>query len=332
METYQQLEEEFGQWAGVANVVACASGTAALHLGLEALRLPPAAEVVIPDFGMVACARAVTLAGLSPVFVDCGDDLLLDPDAVDETCEDQAGNVRAIMAVHTYGRRCPMTELAALAQKYNLAMIEDLAEAHGVRPHLATDAACWSFYRNKIIAGEEGGAVAFRDPAHAELARKLRSLGFTDAHDFTHLPRGHNYRMSNAHAHLIRESLAAVEGNLERRWQAEVWYGEHCPAGWRLSARDAPWVYDLRIPGLTTGQQDEAVRELKRVGIEARHGFKPLSAQEEYRTAKLFGGGGTEVLAREVLYLPLTPGLVTEASARQAFVTLYRSLRGLRTA
>lgn len=310
MEVYEELEYEFGKWAQVDNVVACSSGTAALHLALEALRLPPGSEVIVPDFTMVACARAVTLAGLTPVFVDCDSRLNMDPDWVDEAISDET---RAILAVHTYGRQCDMGALGDLATKYDLLLIEDLAEAHGIRPSPETDAACWSFYRNKIVAGEEGGAVAFRDSSAAKRARCLRCLGFTESHDFTHLPRGHNYRLANALAFQILFNLRDVDKNVKKRRAVEAEYESACPAEWRMPERDAPWVYDFRIPGLKNLTQNRIVTNLQDCGVAARHGFKPMSLQDEYRAeATSFGYGKAYEAAREVIYLPLANPAVQE--------------------
>jgi perosamine synthetase len=319
VEAYQELEQRFGEWAGVRNVVGCNSGTAALHLALEALKLPSGSEVVVPDFTMVACARAVTLAGLVPVFVDCGDDLLIRPDLIREAITPRAG---AIMAVHVYGRRCDMAAIHRGNAHY---VVEDLAEAHGVSPHPETDAACFSFYRNKIIAGEEGGAVAFREPEKATLARSLRSLGFTDAHDFTHIPRAHNYRLANSLASLILASLSNVEANIARRREIEGWYDAACPAEWRMPRRDAVWCYDLRIPGLTAERQTRIVRALQAAGIAARHGFKPMFSQEEYKGCRYVGAGNSVRLSREVLYLPLLPDVTREQAAR-AFAVVRENL------
>lgn len=229
-------------------------------------------------------------------------------------------SVRAIIAVHVYGRRCNMDLIHAYAKAHNLFVIEDLAEAHGIKPHPQTDVACHSFYRNKVIAGEEGGAVWFREPERAKLARLLRCQGFTAAHDFTHVPRGHNYRLANLLAHPIRTSLQRYKENVAWRRGAEWIYDKHCPAEWRMPPRAVPWVYDLRIPSMTWAQQDEAVASLRAKGMEARHGFKPCSMQMEF--AWEHGERSEGSLARriftEVIYLPLRPDL-TEEEARLAF-------------
>ncbi len=146
MEPYQHLEAELATWAGCKpeQMVACNSGTAALHLALEAFKLPPGSEVLVPDFTFIACARAVTMAGLKPVFVDCDERLLMDLDngALVEH------NQEAIMVVHVYGRKFDVDELHQFYDPEPAPppkIIEDLAEAHGVKPHPRSDAACWSF-------------------------------------------------------------------------------------------------------------------------------------------------------------------------------------------
>lgn len=339
MEPYQQLEVEFGKWTGVENVVACSSGTAALHLALEALQLPQGSEVLIPDFAMIACPRAATLAGLTPVFVDCDNDLLMDVDRLYEYVEHGHRHAhgspvpkwcpaKAIMPVHIYGRRCDMNRIAEFAARYKLRVIEDVAEAHGIAPHPDTDAACWSLFKNKIICSEEGGIVAFRNPEHATLTRQLRCLGFTETHDFNHIPRGHNYRLANSLANFALNSLANYENNLRARRQAELWYDEHCPAEWLMPIRDAPWVFDLRIPRLTSGWQNRLVRRLNEEGISARHAFKPMHTQPEYcDNCCVIGGANALRLSREVIYLPLTPGSVTEESVKKTFALIHQELR-----
>ena len=298
---HEELEEKFGSWLQVPNVVACSSGTAALHLALESLKLPPG-EVILCDYNMVACARAVALAGLRPVFVDCDEKLLIDPDLVaDAVTKDTV----AIIATHVYGRRCDMAAINQIADKHQVCVVEDLAEAHGVKPHPQTDAACWSFYRNKVVAGEEGGAVSFLSEAAAKLARSLRTLGFTDAHDYTHRPRGHNYRMSSLHASAVLESLRYVKSSLHYRRLVESWYDAGCPSEWKQPQRDVVWVYDVRIPGLTAQKQASVVANLRRRGVEARYGFKPMTTLAEF-LEEPSPNIRARSAAREVIYLPVT--------------------------
>lgn len=314
MEPYQQLEVDIAKWMDYPpeNVVVCSSGTAALHLALEAFQLPAKSRVIIPDFTMIACARAVTLAGHEVVPIDCNaGDLLINMDHVSQHC--RFGH-RVVMAVHVYGREIDMDFLRR-GTAHTPMVIEDLAESHGTQPHPSTDAACWSFYKNKIVAGEEGGAVAFKRQYHADLARQLRCLGFTGAHDFQHVPRGHNYRMSNLHAYAISESLRMVEHNdTVRRWVEGV-YNRSIPEKYHQLRRDQVWVYDLRVSGMMEDQQNELVKSLRLKGIGARHGFKPILSQPEYGTWYTTGEDSqyrfseASKASREVIYLPVDPAL-----------------------
>jgi len=303
VQPYQDLEHKYGQWIGNPNTVACATGTAALHLALEALCLPPGSEVLVPEFTMVACARAVTMAGLVPVFVDCDPtNLLVSPKAYSQHI---GPRTRAIMVVHIYGRQCDMVGVSTLAAQHNLAVVEDLAEAHGIAPHPASTAACWSFYRNKIIAGEEGGMVAFKQQAHATKARQLRSLGFTPDHDFKHIPRGVNARLSNCHATLILGSLATVEDNLTKRTQVCNWYDQLVPPAYHQPPRAVCWVYDICLPSETNTSL--LVSKLNTAGVAARLGFKPMSEQPEY--AAPVQHLAAYRASRQVVYLPVQPRL-----------------------
>lgn len=320
MKPHEVLEREWAEWNSLdpAGMVVCASGTAALHLALEAPclrvdRFGNPVVVLVPDYAMVACARSVTLAGMIPVFADCLDyNLNLNPGDM------ARWDYGVAMAVHNYGRSCQMNVISQEARSRGAALIvEDLSEAHGLLPHPQTDAACWSFYRNKIIHGEEGGAVWFRNHDWAARARSLRSLGFTEEHDYRHIPRGHNYRLSDCHAELILSSLRDGHKNLDSRRRVEAWYDEFIPAEWKQPRRDFPWVYDLRIRGVGTAQQDMLVRGLREQAIEARHGFKPLSWQPEYATEDASVWNPQALLAsREVIYLPLYPEMGREDTRR----------------
>lgn len=331
MQSYERLECEFGKWADVGNTVACNSGTSALHLALEALEILQGSEVICPTLTMVACPISIVMAGLTPVFVDCTNDLNIDVELIEDAITDKT---KAIMAVHIYGRPCNMEAIHELASKYQLYVIEDLAECHGLRPHDRTHVACWSFYRNKIIAGEEGGICTFHSPLAADIAKMLRSLGFTDAHDYTHIPRGHNYRLANCLADKILNSLRNYRENVIERNAIVEAYDKTCPNRWKMPHRYANWVYDLRIPGLTREQQNLVVAKLREVGVEARHAFKPMHTLGQFKQCLYYSGycdkisgnyaykNLADVVSREVIYLPIVPGVLPEDIAKLAFTTI----------
>jgi len=306
LQPYELLEAELALWIGTTpeKVVACSSGTAALHLAMEALELSSGSSVLVPDYTMIACARAVSLADCCPKFVDCRDDLLMDPNQVGR----QIHNARAVMAVHIYGRRCDMEAIHEIAR--DRPVIEDMAELHGVKPHPKTVAACWSFYRNKIVAGEEGGCVAFKHLRQADRARSLRSLGMMQ--NYQSLPRGNNYRLANTLAQIIRKSLLKFSKNTLLRAVVAGWYDQEF-SDWIMPPRKSRWVYDIRISGLTCCQQNRLVSALNRKGVAARTGFYPMCKQPEYHDRFDEEDYPNSVKAStEVIYLPIQPEMTEQ--------------------
>ncbi len=310
MQAFEELEIEWGKFIGNPNCVACSSGTSALHLSLETLKKPcwtSHTRCIVPEFTMIACARAVVLADMQPVFVDCDDKLLMQVDNL------PTWNVRALQAVHIYGRRCNMDAIHAHAKQNDCIVIEDMAEITGVKPHPDTDAACWSFYPNKIIGAYpngEGGMIAFKNPEHTARAKQLRSLGATEKNDYWHIPRGHNYRLSNTHAELVLKSLDDYDvWTANQRWIVEQEYNKLIPKEFHQPEREAVWVYDIRIPNLSSGIQDFIVNTLNKQGVAARHGFKPMSSQPEfqYLDNKARNYPNAAKASQEVIYLPVSP-------------------------
>lgn len=301
MQPFEQLERDFGVWLGNPHCVAVSSGTSALHLALETFNLLRYQKVIVPDFTMVACPRAVVMAGLSPTFIDCGNDLLIRPDLVHEAVGNNS-SIIAIMAVHVYGRICDMEALHDVPE--GVFVIEDMAEAHGVFPHQDTDAACWSFYKNKIVYGEEGGMIAFKQKRHADAAKELRSLGFDSQHNFSHRPRGVNARMSNLHATPILDSFHNMSANLYSRARIADMYNTLLPPEYLMPPRTVNWVHDIRIPGMNYSQQTNIVTALNNQGIAARHAFKPMTSQMEFIQAT--DNVNAHRLSQEIIYLPIT--------------------------
>src|SRR3989344_1672719 len=191
----KEFEDRFSQFCGVKYGVSCSSGTAAIHLALEALGIGKGDEVIIPTFTMIATANAVIYAGAKPVLVDSElETWNMDVNKIEEKITKKT---KAIMPVHTYGHPVDMDPIIKLAKDYNLKVIEDAAEAHGAeykgkKVGGLSDASCFSFYSNKIITTGEGGMVLTNNDEVAEKARSLRNLAFTKPR-FLHSEIGFNY-------------------------------------------------------------------------------------------------------------------------------------------
>jgi len=297
----RMFEKAFAGYNGKQHGVACSSGTSALMLALRALRIGPGDEVLVPEFTMVASAWAVTYVGATPVFVDCGDDLNIDTDELERKITPRT---KAIMPVHIYGRRCDMDRIMRLAYEYNLRVVEDSAEAHGVPP--VGDIACFSLYANKIITAGEGGICVTDDPRLADQLRHLRSMGFSEKHDFLHRKLAYNCRMTDMQAAVALAQTESLDMFLAERKEIERRYDEGLagtPGLTLMPPRDVLWVYDV-----LADRRDDLRDFLAAEGIETRPFFRPMSQQPEY-----FDEGWPQLNATRFsdhgLYLPTYVGL-----------------------
>lgn len=318
-----RFEALFAEKMGARYGVACANGTVALHLALATLGLEPGDEVIIPTFTMIATANAVTYLGAKPVLVD-SEPVTWNMD-VNQVEAKITRRTRAIIPVHTYGHPVDMDALNSIAQKHGLFVLEDAAEAHGAqykgRPVGSLgDAACFSFYGNKIITTGEGGMVTTNREDVARLAWNLRDHAFSTERHFWHKFVGYNYRMTNLQAAIglaqteqlekfvaARRANAAYYTQLLRRIPGIVTPPE---ASW---ATNVFWMYGILLEkefGLTRDQLRQA---LARRGIETRTFFIPMHCQpiyfDHYRGERY---PVAEDLCRRGLYLPSASSLTRE--------------------
>ena len=173
------FEKEFAQRQGVAGAVAVSSGTAALHLILEAFGIGPGDEVLVPSLTFVATANCVLYSGASPVFVDIEsvEWPLMDRSDAAAKCTNRT---RALIVVHYAGAVADIAEWQEFARARNLLLIEDAAHATGVDlVGTMGDAAAFSFYGNKNMTTAEGGAVIAKRGDILAKIRQMRGHGMT---------------------------------------------------------------------------------------------------------------------------------------------------------
>jgi len=305
----RRFEEEFARYNAVAHGVACSSGTAALTLALRAMGIGPGDEVIVPEMTFVASAWAVTYTGATPVFVDCRDDLNIDPDLIEDKITPRT---KAIMPVHVNGRRCAMDRVVEIAFEYNLRVVEDFAEAHGIKP--VGDVACYSLFANKIITAGEGGICLTDDKHLAAQMAHLRSMAFTKSRDYLHKKIGYNFRMTALQGAVALAQAERIDEILTARKEIERRYDEGLDGvdGITLMPqRDVLWMYDLRAE-----RREELCAHLAAEGIETRVFFKPMSRQPMYRDPVWSGLNATRFSA-DGCYLPTYTDLT---AADQDFV------------
>jgi dTDP-4-amino-4,6-dideoxygalactose transaminase len=241
--------------------VTCNSGTNAIYLALKALGVGPGDEVLVPEFTMIATAWAVSYTGATPVFVDCGGDLITRNWSLTD-------RTKAIITVPIYGRTAPVPKLG-------IPVIEDMAEAHGIKPQ--GDIACYSFYGNKILATGEGGMCLTDNTEWAEEMRRLANMYFDEGRTMIHPKQGHNFRMTNLQAAVGVAQVIRCDEILAKRAKIQDWYDEALPEGLKMPRRDVLWMYDIQ-----TDHQEEMKAYLEKNGVPTRYGFKPMSMQPQY--------------------------------------------------
>ena len=319
----RRFEDAFARAAGCTIGVATSSGTAALHLVLEALGIGPGDEVVVPAFTMIATANAVSYTGARPVLADSEPRTWnVDPDAI----ADRIGpRTRAIVVVHTYGHPAEIDRIRDIAARRGIPVVEDAAEAHGAREHgrpvgSLGAAGCFSFYGNKIVATGEGGMVTTDDAKLADVVRTLRDHAFTAERHFWHERRGFNYRMTNLQAAVglaqterLDDLVAARRRNAERyRERLSGIAGLTLPAE-RDGCTNVYWMFGLLVEDAFGTTRDGLRAHLAARGIETRGFFVPIHAQPIYfRDHRGERFPVAERLGRRGLYLPSGPRL-TEA-------------------
>ena len=311
-----EFEKRFAELCGVEHAIATSSGTTALHIAMLAHQIGPNDEVITSPFSFIASANCALYVGAHPVFVDIEPDFFtIDTTKIEERI---TKNTKAIIPVHLYGQSCDMDAIVRIAQKYNLAIIEDACQAHGAtykgKPVGSFGTACYSLYATKNITTIEGGMIVTNDSKIAERARLLRSHG--SPRTYEHVMLGYNMRLTDLAAAIGLVQLGKLhEWNSIRRANA-AYLTENLS---KIKGIVTPKVrdnsdhvfhqYTIRIP-----DRDNAARKLRENGVGVGiHYPTPIHQQPLYKEL-----GYSDVLpvaeaaSREVLSLPVHPTLTKD--------------------
>jgi len=285
-----RFEREFAAYLQVPYAHATSSCTGALHLGLRALGIGPGGEVILADTNWIASAAPVFYVGATPVLVDVLEDSwCLDPTAVERAITPRT---RAIIAVHLYGNLAALDQLQALASRYDLALIEDAAEALGSQWFGQKAGSCstfsvFSFHGTKLMTTGEGGMLATRDEVLLKRVQQLNNHGRAagDMRQFWPSELGHKYKISNLQAALGCAQLERIETLVVRKREIFAFYREQLLAaipGARMNpepanCRNSYWMPTLVLPAELAELRDQVLMHMGQAGIDARIFFQPLS-------------------------------------------------------
>jgi len=326
-----KFESLFAKCCGAKYGVACTNGTTALHLALAALGIGPGDEVIVPTFTMIATPNAVRYTGAKPVLVDSEVNTWnIDTSKIEENITKRT---KAIMPVHTYGHPCDMDTIMKLAKKYKLYVIEDAAEAHGSiykgkKIGGIGDAACFSFYANKIITTGEGGIVTTNNKKLAEKMRIMKNHAFSHERHFWHKVLGFNYRITNIQAAIGLAQTENFSLLANRRIKNAKLYNSLLKDIEEITLppetkgiKNVYWMYGILLKEFSCVSRDTLRYELARKGIETRTFFIPIHLQPVYRGWYKRKFPVSEYLCTNGLYLPSSTSL-TEKEIRYVTKTI----------
>lgn len=312
--------------------IAVSNGTAALEIAVQALQIGEGDEVIMPAFTIISCAMAVSKAGAVPVLVDSNMDTW--NMNVDEIESKITPRTKAIMIVHLYGLPVEVDRVLALAEKYNLKVIEDAAEMHG-QTYIGKpcgsfgDISTFSFYPNKHVTTGEGGMVVTDDEELAERCRMLRNLCFRKDIRYVHDEISDNYRFTNLQAAVGLAQLERLDEFVEKKRRIGHFYTEalsdikgiHLPVASTGYADNIYWVYGIVLDKESGLTNREVTKLLTQEGVGTRTFFWCMHEQPVYQKQGMFKNEkyeNAEYLARKGFYIPSGLALTEEQMERVA--------------
>jgi perosamine synthetase len=327
-----RFEEHFAERVGAREAVAVSNGTAALHATMNALRVGPGDEVIVPAITFAGTANCVVYRGARPVFADVDPDtLLLDPERVEAL---RTPRTRAMIPVDYAGQPCDYGALGEIARRHGIAIVADACHSLGatldgvpVGGGNLADMSAFSMHPVKHITAGEGGVITTDDADLAARMRRFRNHGITSDHrerertgawEYGLEELGYNYRLTDIQCALADSQLRKLTAWVERRRAIASRYDEAFaelaevePLAVRPGAGHAYHLYviRLRLDRLNVGRA-AIFAELRAEGIGVNVHYIPVHMHQFYRTNLGTGPGLCPVAEAEyerILSLPMFP-------------------------
>lgn len=328
-ETYDKhirlLERAFADYIGVKYAIATYCGTHALHLATIALNLKPGDEVIVTDQSYIATAQAVSYVGAKCVFVDIDPDTLcIDPEQIEQAITPRT---KAIMLVHFAGFAADMDRVMEIAERHQLAVIEDACQAVGVKYKgkfcgTIGDVATFSFQGAKIAVGGEGGMFVTNNKELYERAYHYGTFCRNDA--ITYLwsdDIGYNYRISNVTAALILAQVERIDELIAKKKQIFQWYEKYLPEIKEIrmlkANEDCTTNYGYVVGYLEDSSKisrDEIIRIMLDKNIHLRPGYPSMSLMPNYE--RTFDVPCSDRYFKEGIVFPTALNIVEEDVVR----------------
>lgn len=300
-------------------VLALNSGTSALHLALMLAGVEKKDHVLVSSFTFAACANTVLYQRATPIFVDSEElSWNIDPDLLEDYLKNAAIKPKAMIVVHLYGMPARMQQIADIAKKYGVILIEDAAEALGTTLDGCPvggwgDYGIVSFNGNKIITTSAGGALVCRDDASYAKGLHVSTQANLGTHHYEHDQVGYNYRMSNVLAGLGLAQWSKLQDFVDKKRSIFDRYKALLPN--QCISFVPEWGSSKSNRWLSTGLLADPslllplIHYLAEKGIETRRLWKPLHLQKAFDKQTFVGQGVCESLYHRGICLPSGTGL-----------------------
>lgn len=331
-----KFESDLAIYTGAKYAITVTNGTAALHIALLLAGVEPKDEVLIPALTFVATANAVTYCNATPHFVD-SEEKTLGVDApklrnyLEQNTTQKNGNcvnkksgnvIRALVPMHTFGHPSNLSELVALADEYNLVLIEDAAESLGSfykGQHTGTFGlmGVLSFNGNKTITTGGGGAILTNNEAIARRAKHLTTTAkLPHKWEFIHDEIGFNYRMPNINAALGCAQLEQLSLKLASKKKLHDLYKDSFSKFDEIELFNEPadtssnyWLQAILISKEFDYLRDEILSETNNSGYMTRPVWGLLNELSQFKNSPTMNLDGARDLAKRVINIPSSPNL-----------------------
>ncbi len=281
----EQFSKELCDLIGCKYGVFANNGTLSLYLGLKALGIGPGDEVLVPDFTFIASANSVIMTGAIPILVD------VDPDTyhidLEKAKTKLTKKTKAMMPVHIYGTAANMDEIMAFAKDNNLLVIEDAAQAIGVKwngKHCGSfgDVGSFSFFADKTITTGEGGFVCTDNYEIYQKMLFLRNQGRINRGSFIHPQVGYNFRITDIQAAIGLTQIKKLPDIINKKQKILSRYCEKLQHNERVKIFKPPKNSNhipFRVAITLDQNKDQLMDFLKENKVETRTFFYPLHKQ-----------------------------------------------------
>lgn len=317
------FENSFANYIGSPYALSTSNGTVALHLALVTIGINKGDEVIVPDLTFAASVNSILYTKATPVLVDCDlNTLNIDLNKIEEKI---TSKTKAIMLVHLYGLPSFVDEIQKIADKYNLIIIEDAAEAFGSeyknkKVGSFSRVACFSFFGNKTITTGEGGMITFKNEEDYKKAKILRDHGMNPEKIYWHDYIGYNYRMTNLQAAIGYGQMEKANEIVKKKIKNANLYKKFLQniPGIKFvkdykNVKNTFWLVTILIDKNKFGASRDQINEyLRKNKIDSRPVFYPIHQMPPYKEFNIDNYPNSIYASENGLSLPSSSSLSKE--------------------